>query len=171
MPVHEQVIDAPPTRLRGESHVRSLVTSDRTTLELPLSNTQDEKNGEKSPVPLSIENVGSVSFHDEQRLDPSFPHWFDKAKSGDFKKAKNDQWRFYAKDQTLLRYFASPLRSVMQLAVPLKYRRWVLMTVYEFVDNWGLLKLSSASNVILLTGHITRCAKICSIVSGIPEYG
>lgn len=75
----------------GENHVSSQVTLDHTTLELPLTTTHGEKNGEKSPVPMSIESVGSVSFHDEQPLDPSFRHCSEKAKSGDFRKAKNGQ--------------------------------------------------------------------------------
>lgn len=72
---------------------------------------------------LNMEGGEKILFRDEQKGDMSLHKTFEKAKKGDFKKTKNGKWLFYIKDQTLLHYFASPLRSVKQLVVPFKHKK------------------------------------------------
>lgn len=77
-----------------------------------------------------------------QKVEASIRRFFKKGKKGNFMCAKNGRWQFYIKGQTLCRYFASPIRSIMQLVVPVKLRKEDLQTSHDsiFIGHLGTTK-------------------------------
>lgn len=91
-----------------------------------------------------------------------------------FHKTKNGRWQLYLKDGILYRFFATPIRSLKQLVVRLKFRQEVLQTGHDsiFACHLGRTKtLARIQSQFFWTGivrdvrkHVHSC-HICQKMS------
>lgn len=102
----------------------------------------EEIKVESSMDPYTSGEGNKRLFGEEQKADPSLQKYFSKAHQGDFRRAKNGRLKFYIKDQILLRYSATHLRSIKQLVVPKKFRLEVIQTGHDsiFAGHIGTAK-------------------------------
>lgn len=126
--------------------------------------------------PWLLTRVNLFCF-ETKKSDASLRHCFEKAKSGDFRKAKNSQWQFYVKDQTLFQYFASLLHSVKQLVVPSKYRCTVMITGNDSIFAGHLEMVKTLARIQSqffwsgISGNIRRFVQTCPECQKMTKQG
>lgn len=115
------------------------------------SQQDDSSSGDKNiDIPRDSvvhEDNRNINFADEQNNDVTLCKCLEHATKADYHHTKNGRWQFYVKDGIMIRYFASPIRSVKQLVVPTKFRDKVLQTVHDSIFTGHLMRFKTLARI------------------------